>query len=147
MITFKITTPERTVYEDEVKQVSLMTESGEITVLPGHIPLVSNLRAGEIRLIENDGTEQLLVASTGFAKVRDGNKVIILADTAERAEELDLEKIEEAKRLAEEVLEKKRDAADVAFADAATAIERELARVKVARKRKYRDLPQTKINK
>jgi len=147
MINFKITTPERTVYEDEVKQVSLMTETGEITIMTGHISLVSNLRAGEIRLVEKDGTEQFLAASTGFVEVRDGNKVIVLADTAERAEELDLEKIEEAKRLAEKVLEEKRDAADVAFTDAAVAIERELARIKVARKRKYRDLPQTRINK
>ena len=113
-----------------------MTEMGEITILPGHIPLVATLRAGEMRL-KKDREEYLLSASTGFVEVRNGQEVVVLADTAERVEELELEKIEEAKERARKLLEEKRHADDVTFADAAAAMERELARFKVAKK-KYR---------
>ncbi len=135
-----IVTPERIVYEDEVDSVSVMTDMGEVTVLPDHIPLVANLRAGELTL-RKDGAVQYLVASTGFLEVRPGNKLIVLADTAERAEELELEKIEEARERARALLEEKRHVDDVAFANAAAILERELARHRVAMKRKkYRDV-------
>ncbi len=133
-------TPERVVYEDTVDSVSVMTQMGEITILPGHIPLVANLQAGELRAKKND-EEIYLVSSTGFLEVRHGNQVTILADTAERVEELELEKIEAAKERARKMLEEKRNIDDVAFADAAAMLERELARERVAIKRKkYRDV-------
>ena len=132
----QIVTPERLVFEDEIEALSVMTEMGEITVLPNHIPLVSNLRAGEMRLQKN-GEEHILVNSTGFIEVRPGNTIIILADTAERMEELDLEKIEIAKEEARKAMEEKREVDDVAFALAAAALERELARYKEAMKRKH----------
>lgn len=136
----KIVTPERTVFEDTVDSVTAMTQMGEVTILPGHIPLVANLQAGELRVRAN-GTEQLLVASTGFLEVRSGDEVVVLADTAERVEELELEKIEAAKERARKLLEEKRNVDDVAFADAAAMLERELARERVAiRRKKYRDV-------
>jgi F-type H+-transporting ATPase subunit epsilon len=139
-LTLNIVTPERIVYEDVIDSVSVMTEMGEVTVLPNHVPLVANLRAGELRL-KKDGEEHYLVASTGFLQVRPGNQVVILADTAERADELELEKIEEARERARELLEKKRGMDEVAFVDAAAMMERELARYRVATKRnKYRDV-------
>ncbi len=131
----KIVTPERIVYEDKVDSVSAMTEMGEVTILPHHIPLVANLRAGEVRLRKNK-EEMNLAASTGFLHVLPGNRVIILADTAERAEELELEKIEEAKKRAQKLLTDVRHKDDIAFADAAVHLERELARYRVAIKRK-----------
>lgn len=129
----KIVTPERVVYEDVVDSVTVPTESGEITVLKDHIPLVSNLRAGEIRT-KVGNAETLLAVSTGFIEVRPGNQIVILADTAERADELDLKKIEAAREVAKKLLEEKRAANDISFADAAAAMERELARYKVAMK-------------
>jgi F-type H+-transporting ATPase subunit epsilon len=139
-MSLSIVTPERIVYEDEVDSVSVMTDMGEVTILKDHIPLVANLRAGELRLTK-DGLEQFMVASTGFLEVRPGNKIVILADTAERAEELEIEKIEEARARARKLLEEKRHVDDVAFADAAAMMERELARHRVALKRKkYRDV-------
>lgn len=139
-LTLKIVTPERVVYEDMVDSVSVMTQMGEITILPGHIPLVANLQAGELRAKKN-GEEIYLVSSTGFVEVRPGNQVTILADTAERVEELELEKIEAAKERARQLLKEKRNIDDVAFADAAAMLERELARERVAIKRKkYRDV-------
>lgn len=135
----KVVTPERVVFEDSVDSVSMMTENGEITILPNHVPLVSLLRAGEMRLSDS-GNQSLLAVSTGLVEVRDGNNVIILADTAERSEELELEKIEEARKLAEKRLEEARDQDDVAYADAAAHLEREIARYRVASKKKYRDV-------
>lgn len=138
-LALKIVTPERVVFEDSVDSISVMTESGEITILRDHVPLVSLLRAGEMRL-KDGGTESALAVSTGVIEVRDGNQVIVLADTAERSEELTLEEVEKAKELAEKRLEEARNQSDVAYADALVALERELARTKVARKGKYRDV-------
>lgn len=137
-LSLKIVTPERIVYEDTVDSVTATTQMGEVTILPGHIPLVANLQAGELHVRKN-GTEEFLVASTGFLEVRSGSEVTILADTAERVDELELEKIEEAKERARRLLEEKRNVDDVAFADAAAMLERELARERVViRRKKYR---------
>ncbi len=135
----KIVTPERIVFEDSVDSLSVMTETGEITVLPNHAPLVSLLRSGEMRL-KDEGKESLLAVSTGLIEVRGGNEIIILADTAERSDELTLEEVEKAKALAETRLEEARNKGDVAYADALVHMERELARYRVAQKGKYRDV-------
>lgn len=137
-LAIKIVTPERIVFEDSVDSISLMTEMGEITILPNHIPLVSLLKAGEMTL-KDKGTVSHLVVSTGLIEVRPGNNIIILADTAERSDELDIKAIEEAKKLAEKRLEEARNQSDVAYADALVHMERELARHRVASK-KYRDV-------
>jgi F-type H+-transporting ATPase subunit epsilon len=138
-ISLNIVTPERIVYQDEVDSVSVMTEMGEVTVLPDHVPLVANLRAGELRFTK-DKEEHFLVSSTGFLQVRPRNQVVILADTAERLDELDLKVIEEARQRARKLLEEKRNVDSVAFAEASALMERELARHRVVTKRrKYRD--------
>lgn len=142
-LTIKIVTPERIVFEGEADSLSVMTETGEITVLPDHIPLVTALRPGEMRLKQN-GEEQLMVISTGFLEVRPGNQIIVLADTAERVEELELEKIEKAREEARKILEEKRAVDDVAAASAVAALERELARYKVVVKRKK--MPHLNLN-
>ena len=136
-INVKIVTPERVVYEDFVDQITLPTESGEITVLAGHIPMVSKLRAGEMRT-KTGGDETVLAVSTGFIEVKPNSQVVILADTAEREEELEIQKIEEAKARAQKALESARDKDDVAFAHAAAMLEREMARYKVVIKKRKR---------
>lgn len=137
----KIVTPEKVVFEDEVDSVSAMTSMGEITILPNHIPLVSTLMPGEMR-VKKGSEDYLLASSTGFIQVRPGNNILVLADTAERAEELELDVIEKAKERAQKLLEEKRGVDSEAFAHAAAALERELARHRVALKRKkYRNLP------
>ena len=135
---YKIITPERIVLEGEAVSLSVMTENGEITILPGHIPLASLLKAGEMRVRTADGKEELLAVSTGLIKVEGSNKIVILANTAERSEELELAKIEEAKQRAEDALKNIRNREDVTFADAAAHLERELARYRVALKGKKR---------
>lgn len=133
-ISLKIVTPERVVYEDEVDSVTAMTESGEVTILPGHVPLVANLRAGEMHCMKGSETV-LLAASTGFLEVRGHNEVVVLADTAERVEELEVAKIEEAKERARQMVLETQHVDAESFAAAAAALDRELARYKVAMKR------------
>lgn len=141
-LTIQIVTPERIVFAGDADSVSVMTERGEITILPNHIPVVALLKAGEMRLKSN-GDETLMSVSTGVLEVRPGSRVVILADTAERSEELELQKIEEAKALAEHRLADARRKNDVSFADAAAHLERELVRYRVALKHR----PRTTVKK
>jgi F-type H+-transporting ATPase subunit epsilon len=123
------------VYKDEVESLTAPTEAGEVTILLNHIPLVANLRPGEMVARSAKG-EVYLSVSTGFLEVRKGNRIVILADTAERVEELDLAKIEAAREAARKLVEEKRHMNDASFAAAASALERELAREKLVRKRR-----------
>ncbi len=132
-LTIEITTPERTVFQETADSISIPTADGEITVLPHHLPLVSLLVPGALTL-RKGGTESTIAVSTGFVEVRPGNHVLILADTAERAEELDLEKVEEARARAAKNLTEHGHQEDTAFAEAAASLERELARLKVVRR-------------
>ncbi len=129
-----ITTPERIVLETEVSSVNVPTVEGEIGVLANHIPLVSILAPGELHAIATDGTEQVMAVSGGFVEVRD-NKVVILADTAEKAEEIDEARAQAAREKAQALMQE-RATDDVGFADAQAALAKELARLKVARKRR-----------
>jgi F-type H+-transporting ATPase subunit epsilon len=135
---FKITTPEREVYNSQVDQVTIPTRTGEITVLPEHIPLVAILVPGEL-VIKKDKEEISLAVSSGFVEVLP-DKVTILADTAELAEELDERAIEEAHQRAIDMQKEKRFDAEE-YTALAAQIQKELARLKVARKKKYRNLP------
>ncbi len=134
LLSLKVVTPERIVYEADIDSISVMTEQGEITVLPNHVPLTTVLMPGEMRLKIN-GAETYLAVSTGFLQVRPGNEIVVLADTAERAEELELEKIEQARERASALLFEKRRVDDVDYVSAAAALEREFVRAKVARRR------------
>ena len=110
-INIKITTPERVVMSDEVDGVVLPTAMGEIGILPHHIPLVALLAPGEIRVKKNN-EELLLAVSGGFIEVQP-TRVVVLADTAEHAEEIDEQRAEEARKRAEELRTSKRvDATD-----------------------------------
>ncbi|HCC22193.1 ATP synthase F1 subunit epsilon [Candidatus Uhrbacteria bacterium RIFOXYC2_FULL_47_19] len=140
---FELTTPERVVEDRPAESVTLPTQEGEITVLPGHIPLVATLKSGMITL--RHGTEETFLAvSGGFVEIRPDGRVIILADTADRAEELDLEKVEEARERARLALEEKRGLDEVSSAAAFAALERELARERTVKR--YRDLKKRPIS-
>lgn len=134
-IKFKIVTLERVVYEDEIDRLTAPTESGVITVLPRHAPLVSVLKPGEIKIVK-DGYEVALAVSTGFLEIRKNSEVYALADSAERAEEIDIESAKAAKARAEELLQKKQYKTDVDFARIQAIINRETAKLKVAGKYK-----------
>lgn len=143
-LSFKIVTPEKTVYQNSgVLQVSLPTLNGEITVLPNHIPLVTVLKAGELKLKDNAGDHIIAVAG-GFVEVKGENQIVVLADNAERAEEIDVTRAEDARKRAEEEMAKIKNVQDVDFAKLQAIIDREMNRIRVAHK--YKNLPQSKIN-
>lgn len=137
-LNFEITTPEKVVYSDQVDEVVLPTPQGEIGILPNHIPLVSLLASGELRI--KKGNEIVYMAvSGGFIEVKP-DKVVVLADMAEQAEEIDEQKAEAARKAAESLIKEKRvDAAE--FAALSAKIEKELARLKVARRRRRKEPP------
>ena len=132
-IKFEIVTPERTVLKQEILQISVPTTSGEITILPDHIPLVSVLKPGVIELKLADSSFEIISVSGGFVEVMK-DKVVILADTAERAEELDENKIEAARLRAEEAKKNAKFVDDVEFAKISSKIEKELARLHAVNK-------------
>lgn len=133
---FKIVTPERVVMSEVVKQVTISTAAGEITVLPHHLSLVSLLKPGEVRATLHDSDVMVSMAvSGGFIEVRD-NRVLILADTAERAEEIDEQKAAAAHDRAKQLMAEAKNREDLDYTALAGQIEKELARLRVARKRR-----------
>jgi F-type H+-transporting ATPase subunit epsilon len=112
---------------------------GELGVLPRHIPLLTPLRAGEVT-VRNDGQDEYLFVAGGFLEVLP-DKVVILADAAERAEDIDEARAEEARKRAQQLLEEKVEGPDAAAA--AAALERATMRLRVAelRRRHRRERP------
>ena len=133
-IQFQVITPNRILFEEEVDQATVLTRLGEITILPGHIPLVSNLVPGEAR-VKKGSKETPLVIHGGFVEVKKGNRVVVLADGAERMEEMNEQQVAEAVKRAEELKAQKFNTHE--YEDAAFALEREQARIRVLKK--YRE--------
>jgi F-type H+-transporting ATPase subunit epsilon len=131
-IKFKIVTPERTVQDMEIDQVTLPVLDGQVTILPGHRSYIAALKAGEI-MLKTEGKEILLVTSGGFIEFND-NTLVVLADTAEAAEEIDVKRAEEARQRAEKIKDEKVTMNEMEYARVAAAIEKESARIRVAKK-------------
>jgi F-type H+-transporting ATPase subunit epsilon len=136
---FRIVTPERVLLEREVDSVTVPTQTGEITILKNHIPLVSNLRPGELKFTSKDG-ENFFAVSGGFVEVRGNNEVVVLADTAETGEEIDMDRAEQAKEMAKKVMAENYSD-QTSTANAIGELEKHLARLKVARKHRSRKGP------
>jgi F-type H+-transporting ATPase subunit epsilon len=132
MIHFKIATPERVMLDVEVESLTLPTQMGEITVLPNHIPLVANLLAGEIKY-RQAGQEKFFAVSGGVIEVKKNNEVVVLADSAEFGHEIDEAQAEKARDAAKKLMQET-VTNEEKFADARAMLERNLARLKVARK-------------
>jgi F-type H+-transporting ATPase subunit epsilon len=130
----EVVTAERMVFSDDVNMVVAWGTEGQLGILPHHAPLMTMLRPGDL-LIRKDNEEQYLAIGGGFLEVRP-DKVIVLADACERAEEIDVTRAEAAKRRAEEILKARVPEVDAAVAEA--ALRRSLARLKVAEKRRRR---------
>ncbi len=144
MLRIELITPDGPVFEGEADAVSLPTPDGEITVLPHHIPIVSIVVPGSIT-VRTEGREQLFAVSRGVIEV-DGTTVRVLADTADRAEQLEEQAIEQAKARAEKLMQERRADAE-GFAEATAMLDREIARLQVVRRhRSRRSLPHTGEN-
>jgi len=126
-IDLEITTPERRVLAETVDEVILPGTDGYLGVLPGHAPLLTGLNAGAVEFRIGKRTHYIAV-SAGFVEVL-RNRVSILADTAERAEEIDVERAERSKDLAEKALSRQDPETDMLEAEA--RLRRAIARIQV----------------
>jgi F-type H+-transporting ATPase subunit epsilon len=129
-----IVTAERVVFSDEVDEVVAPGVEGQLGILPHHAPLMTTLLPGEL-LVKKGGEEHYLAISGGFIEVRP-DRIIILADAAEREEEIDIARAEEAKRRAEARLAERVPGVDMARAEA--ALRRSLIRLRVVGRRRRR---------
>jgi F-type H+-transporting ATPase subunit epsilon len=135
----EIVTAEREVFADEVDMVVAPGGEGELGILPRHAPLLTTLQPGVLRL-KKDGAETLMAVSGGFMQVyRD--RVLVLADTAERAEEIEEDRAEDARQRALTALQQgQRDGALQAEA-ARISLRKSLVRLQVVRRRQRRTAP------
>ena len=139
-IRLDIVTAERLVYSEDVDLVVAPGVEGELGILPQHAPLMTTLEAGEM-MVRRGVEEFSLAISGGFLEIRP-DRIIVLADSAERDDEIDLTRAEEAQRRARERIDS--PTADLDAFRAEAALRRSLVRLKVAQKRRRRrgDNPQ-----
>jgi len=135
MIKVEIVTPERLVHTAEGVEIILPTVDGQIGVRNNHLPIITLLKPGQVVVKQANGSEELLAVAGGFVEVRD-NIVRVLADSAERAEELNEEQIRAAIARAEELKATAQDEHE--FADANARITANLARLKVLQRKRSR---------
>lgn len=136
-IHLQLVTPERTVLSEEVASLVCPTTEGQITILPGHVALISTLESGEL-VAKNGGEPYNIHVAGGFVQVQPGGKeIIILADSAEHFYEIDIARAEEAKALAEKTL-KEQKLSDEEYAFTAALIQKNLSRINIARKHAHR---------
>lgn len=126
-ITVNIVTPDGPVYDSEVSMVIAVTATGEMGVLPGHIPTVAPLGIGAVRLKKENSTE-LVAVSGGFLEIRP-EKVTILAQSAEAATDIDLARAQESAKRAEALLQARKD--DIDYKRAELALKRAMNRINV----------------
>lgn len=137
----QLVTPERTVLTEEVSSLVCPTTEGQITILPGHVPIIATLVTGE--LIAKNGVsesreDRYIHVAGGFVQVQNGGtEVIILADSAEHHFEIDIERAEQAKLQAERTLQEQ-TLSDEEYAMAAAVLQKSLSRINIARKHSHR---------
>lgn len=132
MLHLQIITPEKTVFDDEVDQVTLPTQTGQITILPHHTHLITSIEPGDL-VYKKHSKETLLASGYGFAQVAN-NQVKVLVDLAAPAEEIEERAIEMAKKEAEEALAKKHELSEEEYAFAAANLQKALAQLRIKRR-------------
>ncbi|MBI3495125.1 ATP synthase F1 subunit epsilon [Candidatus Berkelbacteria bacterium] len=139
MIHFELITPERKVFSEDVYEVILPTSQGQISVFPHHLPVATILTPGVLALRKTEKTPdselEHVAISGGYVQI-DGIQVRVLADTAERADEISQLRAQEAKKRAQMLLETTKD--EIESAQASAALERAITRIKVAGLKKRR---------
>lgn len=131
----EVITPERKVYEDDVDMVIAPGSEGYLGILPHHVPLLTSLGPGEFR-VKKGGTEEILAVFGGFMDVRP-DRVVVLTEAAEPADEIDAQRAQEARDRAQQVLASTAmDPAEEARARA--SLQRALVRIRVSERRRRR---------
>lgn len=131
-LNLEIITPLKSILKEEVDEIILPTESGEITVLPNHVDLVTKIKAGEMT-IKRGGKPTFFAITGGFLEITDNN-VTILADYAVRAEDIEIAKAKEAQERAKDMLRQKVSGRE--FAQAESDLRKSLTELHVARRRR-----------
>ncbi|MDF2856465.1 MAG: synthase subunit epsilon [Neobacillus sp.] len=131
-IKVSVVTPDGPVYESDVEMVSTKAQSGELGILPGHIPMVAPLAIGVVRL-KKEGQQELVAVSGGFIEVRP-DQVTILAQAAEKSSDIDVERAQRAKERAEQRL-KEQQSEDIDFRRSQLALQRAINRLAVSKGR------------
>ncbi|GIK36680.1 MAG: ATP synthase epsilon chain [Chloroflexota bacterium] len=129
----EIVTIERKVFDDEVNMVVAPGSEGMLGILPRHAPLLTALNYGELQIKKDGQEDQFFAIGGGFMEVQP-NHVVVLADSAEHAEEIDIERAEAARRRAEESLARAPEELELEQAEA--ALRRSVIRLKVAERRR-----------
>lgn len=135
-IHFQLVTPEKVVLSEELSSLSCPTTLGQITVMPHHVPLVATLVPGEL-IARAEDKEHSIHVWGGFIEVRLNNEVVLLADGAEHSHEIDTQQAEEAVGRAKQSMQEQ-TVSSKEYAQAATMLERNLSRLKIAKKHAHR---------
>lgn len=137
MKTFKLTiiTPERIIYQcDDARELNIPTMAGRIGILSDHAPLLSLLKPGELRVLRHGESDYVvrMAVSQGVIDVKHTGDVVVLADTAEHAEDIDTARAEEARARAQALLDTKEHLSSEDYARASAQLEKEIVRIHVA---------------
>jgi F-type H+-transporting ATPase subunit epsilon len=133
-MSLRIVTPEKVVYQSFADSISIPTESGEITILPHHVELVTLAKPG-ILTLRLDNKDNYFAVTRGVLQIGGDNSVTLLVTHSEMAEEIDLAQAEEAYERARVAMEQKSTLSDIDFARFQSSLERNLARIKTAKRR------------
>ncbi|UCG08593.1 MAG: F0F1 ATP synthase subunit epsilon [Desulfobacterales bacterium] len=133
-IRLEVVTPEKMVVSEEAQIVASPGTLGEFGVLIGHTPFLTTLKTGSIRYTDADGKERYVFVSGGFAEALP-DKITVLAESAERQKDIDLERAKAARERAEKRLAEDRSREDIDFMRARAALERAITRIKLAEMR------------
>lgn len=134
-LNLKVITQEKQLLEQEVDSVTVTSESGEITILPQHIPLFTKIKTGEL-IFRVNNVENSVVTTDGFIDVSPNNTITVMVDSAVRSADIDILKAEQAKQRAEEAMKEKLDTRDYVIAEA--ALRKALMEIQAYNKRKSR---------
>ncbi len=130
----KIVTPEKLIFDEEVSQVNISTEEGEIGILPNHANLMAKLKPGEL-VIKKGGKAESLAVGDGFLQIAD-NILTVMTDLATYATDIDERAVEDAKKRAEAALSQ--TLSDEEYAETMANLEKSLAQLRIKRRHKVR---------
>jgi F-type H+-transporting ATPase subunit epsilon len=128
----EIITPRKVGYKGNVTSVTVPGTKGNFQVLYNHAPIISSLEIGEVKLVDKDGNKSIYATSGGTIEVSN-NKIIVLAETFERADQIDIKRAEDAQHRAEDRLKRRRET-EIDDVRAEFALKRAMNRLKISHK-------------
>ncbi len=134
LFTVKVVTPEKVVYEHIAKSVTLPTGAGEVTILANHQPIITTITTGEMKIINDTNHSEIFFIDTGVAHFDNMNSLIILIDQSEMVHEINIDHAEQAYERARQLKDQAITNQEEDFARFESLIERELGRIKIAKK-------------